>query len=212
VISGAYHCANIEAGELVFVADREPDQSAAPIEFRQLRYFLAVAEELHFGRAAARTFISQPALSQSIARLEQTLDVQLLVRNRHRVELTEAGVELVQHARRMLAEREEVVRRLRSVARGEAGVLRVGVALHAEHDVSSALTALAGEHPGLVLDRSSAISERLLEEVRDGKIDAALGYPVPTMAASDESNRRSSGAFATRCSSARRVRWPTVRP
>jgi DNA-binding transcriptional LysR family regulator len=64
-------------------------------------------------------------------------------------------------------------------------VLRVGVALHAEHDVSSALTALAGEHPGLVLDRSSAISERLLEEVRDGKIDAALGYPVPTMAASD---------------------------
>jgi DNA-binding transcriptional LysR family regulator len=167
---------------LVFVAARERNLDVAAIEYRQLRYFVSVAEELHFGRAATRLFVSQPALSQAIARLEQALGVRLFLRTRHSVELTDAGVELLRHARRLLADRADVVERVRQIGYGEVGVLRLGVALMAEDQVGPALVAFAGECPGIVLDRSAAVSERLIAEVRDGTIHAALAYPVPVLA------------------------------
>jgi len=77
----------------------EPD-----VEFRHLRYFVCVAEELHFGRAAARLFITQPGLSQAIAKLERALQVQLLRRSRQGVALTNAGVEFLHYARYLLAD------------------------------------------------------------------------------------------------------------
>jgi DNA-binding transcriptional LysR family regulator len=129
-----------------------------------------------------RLFISQPALSQAIAGLERALGVQLLVRSRQSVELTDAGAELLGRARGLLADREEAVQGVRRVARGEAGVLRVGVALLADHEVGGILAAFAAEHPGVFLDRFGAVSERLLASVRDYGLEVALVHQVPVLA------------------------------
>jgi DNA-binding transcriptional LysR family regulator len=146
---------------------------------------VSVAEELHFGRAAVRLFISQPAFSRRISGLERALGVQLLVRSRQSVELTEAGAELLGRARGLLADREETVEGVRRVARGEAGVLRVGVALLAEHEVGGVLASFAAEHPGVFLDRFGAVSERLLASVRDHGLEVALVHQVPVLATLD---------------------------
>ena len=161
----------------------EPDQRQADIEFRHLRYFAVVAEELHFGRAAARLFISQPGLSQAIARLERGLDVQLFHRTRGSVELTEAGTELLHRGRRLLADLQDAVASVRTVGRGEAGLVRLGVALLAEPAVAPSLQAFQAEHEDIVLDRSAMVSERLLEQLQEGHLHAAVIHQVPALAA-----------------------------
>lgn len=98
------------------------------VELRQLRYFVAVAEELHFGRAAARLGIAQPPLSQQIQRLERLLDARLLDRTSRRVQLTPAGQALLVGARRVLAGAEEALEATRRAGRGESGNLRVAFA------------------------------------------------------------------------------------
>jgi DNA-binding transcriptional LysR family regulator len=181
VIGGAYHRDVPLSSRLIFISDERPDYPGAELEFRQLQYFVSVAEELHFGRAAARTYISQPALSQAIAGLERSLDAQLFVRTRQNVELTAAGAELLRHARGLLADREDAVTDVRRVDRGEAGVLRLGVALLAEHEVAPAIVALAAKYPQLLLDRSSALSERVLGSLVGRALDAALTYQVQAL-------------------------------
>jgi DNA-binding transcriptional LysR family regulator len=171
---------------VMLVGATEPDYRATSIGFRHLRYFVTVADEAHFGRAAGRLYITQPALSQAIARLEAALGVRLLERTRQNVELTDAGVELLHRARRLLADRDEAVERVRSVSRGDAGVLRLGVALLAEHEVAPTLTALASAHPDIVLDRFAAVSERLLERLREGGLDAAFVHQVPALGSADD--------------------------
>jgi DNA-binding transcriptional LysR family regulator len=92
---------------------------------RQLTYFVAVAEELHFGRAAARVGIAQPPLTQQIQKLEARIGCRLFRRGR-RTELTEAGVALLEEARRILPQVEHAVEHTRRTGRGETGELRLG--------------------------------------------------------------------------------------
>jgi DNA-binding transcriptional LysR family regulator len=96
------------------------------IELRHLRYFVAVAEELHFGRAAHRLHLAQPPLSQQIRKLEEIIGHPLFTRTSRAVRLTSAGETFLEHARRTLRKVEEDLAETQSVGRGEVGFLRVG--------------------------------------------------------------------------------------
>jgi DNA-binding transcriptional LysR family regulator len=163
-----------------------PADWPAGIEFRDLRYFAVVAEELHFGRAAARLFITQPGLSQAIARLERLLEVRLFTRTRSTVELTQAGAELLHGGRRLLADLEGTVARVRMAGRGQAGLVRVGVAHLAEPAIAPALAAFQAEHTSIVVDRSAMVSERLLDHLAEGRLHAAVVHQVPALATVDQ--------------------------
>ncbi|HTH52876.1 MAG TPA: LysR substrate-binding domain-containing protein [Edaphobacter sp.] len=96
------------------------------LELRHLRYFVAVAEELHFGRAAERLHLAQPPLSQQIRRLEEILGYPLFLRTSRAVKLTAAGEVFLERARRTLRNVREDIEEARSVGRGDEGMLRVG--------------------------------------------------------------------------------------
>jgi DNA-binding transcriptional LysR family regulator len=122
------------------------------VELRHLRYFLAVAEELHFGRAAEHLHIVQPALSKQIAALEKELGVRLLERTKRRVELTDAGRAFLEDARNVLAQADLAADRARSAGRGEQGVLVVGFIPPALNSVlPPALNRYRDQHPAVRL-------------------------------------------------------------
>ena len=122
------------------------------MELRQLRYLVALADEQHFTRAAAREHIAQPALSQQIRRLEQELGLALVERTTRRVTITEAGQTLVARARRILSEVDGANAEMQALAGVRTGHVMVGT-MHTMGpvDVSLALAVFHQRHPGVEL-------------------------------------------------------------
>jgi DNA-binding transcriptional LysR family regulator len=147
--------------------------SGRHLELRQLRYFLTLAEELHFGRAAAREHIVQSALSQQIQRLERALGVQLVRRTTHHVELTAAGCRFLAEVRQILAH----VDRAAAVAAGagrSTSTLRVGAAGKGCEAVRQVLQDLMERHPDLEITQVEADVREQVRLLADGRLDVGV--------------------------------------
>src|ERR1700726_1193127 len=151
------------------------------LEPRLLRYFLAVAKELHFGRAAARLYISQPALSNQIHQLERTLGTDLFVRPSRQVELTPAGRALLEEAPLALGALERAAERARLAGEGIAGTVRLGYAPMAGHGTLGAiLTAVEHDSPNVTVIASELYSAEIPGRVLAGELDIGLAlFPEP---------------------------------
>ncbi|WP_433296647.1 LysR family transcriptional regulator [Pseudonocardia sp. CA-142604] len=144
------------------------------MELRQLRSFVAVAEDLHFGRAASRLGLVQPAVSQQLSRLERELGVRLLERTSHRVALTDDGIRVLAEVRAALA----AVDRIRDVAgvlaRGRANVVRLGTAPGLGRRLLHGLTTLRGMAPDVELVLVDGAGPAHAAAVAAGELDMAL--------------------------------------
>lgn len=148
------------------------------IELRHLRYFLAVGEELHFGRAAERAGVAQPALSQQIKRLEAEVGTPLFLRTTRAVELTAAGEALRPHALRALAEVEEGTRAAERASRGEIGHLTVGfIETAAGALIPAAVRRFRAERPDVALTLRELAVDVQLQDLRSGKLDVGIVRP-----------------------------------
>jgi DNA-binding transcriptional LysR family regulator len=151
------------------------------LDLRRLRYFTAVADELHFGRAAARLHIAQPPLSQQIRRLETELGVELFRRNRRRVELTGAGRLLLENGRPLLQEADRVEALLLRAGRGEAGRLRIGFVGSASYETLPAiLRAFRESRPEVELTLREMTTPDQLGALGTGRLDVGLIRPPVT--------------------------------
>jgi DNA-binding transcriptional LysR family regulator len=157
------------------VAARRVVYGSRAMELRHLRYFLAVAEELHFGRAAARLHIAQPPLSQQIRRLEQELGVALFDRDRRRVELTPAGRAFLAETRQVLAQAERAVRTAQRAGRGEIGRLAIGFVPSADLDVlPGALRVWGARFPEVEVELHAMLPDEQVQALRDRRLDVGL--------------------------------------
>jgi DNA-binding transcriptional LysR family regulator len=150
-------------------------------ELRHLRYFVAVAEELHFGRAAKRLHIAQPPLSQQIRQLERIVGTALLRRTSRRVELTPAGASLLESARRTLSLVSGSVEVARRVGRGEIASVRVGFTDSAALSIfPSAVRRHRRAFPDVHLELVEGTTRSHVEGVEDGRVDlAVVRGPIP---------------------------------
>src|SRR5580692_7547146 len=139
---------------------------------RLLRYFMAVAEELHFGRAAARLYISQPSLSNQIHNLERTLGTDLFVRNSRQVALTAAGQALLEEAPLALAALERAAERTRLAAAGIIGTVRLGYPPPAGFETLGAiLAAVENDNPNMTIIASELFTAEISGRVLAGELD-----------------------------------------
>jgi DNA-binding transcriptional LysR family regulator len=154
------------------------------IDPRLLRYFVVVAEELHFGHAAWRLHIKQPPLSQAIQKLERDLGVQLLRRSRRQVELTEAGEILLQSARQILAQHEQFAVTAERVRTGEIGTLRIGYtqSMPFLSEFMNALQRMRAELPDVSFELKNVSTRSAFQSLIGSHLDIALVRsvaPVP---------------------------------
>jgi DNA-binding transcriptional LysR family regulator len=145
------------------------------MELRHLRYFVVVAEELHFRRAAERLHMSQPPLSQQIRHLEEEVGATLLLRNQRRVELTAAGQAFFVRAREILDSVEDAARQARRVQRGEVGRLAVGFVGSAMYSFVPELLRTFRDHaPDITLRLNELGTSEQLRQLEDGRLDVGF--------------------------------------
>jgi DNA-binding transcriptional LysR family regulator len=147
-------------------------------EIWQLKYFIAVAETLHFGRAAERLHISQPPLSRAIRSLEAALGAELFARTKRRVELTPAGAQLLEDARLTLTQLESAADQVQAVASGKRGRLRVGFVSLADYGVlPGLLKGFKAARPAVSLALREMLSPEQAAALAAGELDFGLLLP-----------------------------------
>jgi DNA-binding transcriptional LysR family regulator len=145
------------------------------VELRHLRYFIAVAEELHFRRAAERLWIAQPPLSQQIKQLENEVGVLLLRRTKRKVELTEAGQVFLAEARRAVAQADHAAESARRAGRGEIGHLTVGFVGSSTYTVlPPVLRAFGKDHPGVEISLRELTTAQQLAALDARQVDVGF--------------------------------------
>ncbi|MEG4227426.1 LysR family transcriptional regulator [Microcoleus sp. N9_B2] len=148
------------------------------MELRHLRYFIAVAEELNFTRAAEKLHIAQPPLSQQIQHLEAELGFQLFRRTKRTVVLTEAGQLFFEESQKILQQVDRAIQLGRQTSRGELGQLTIGFVSSAAHNVVPAiLQAFRTRCPAVKLELHELTTNEQLQRLREGRID--IGFVRP---------------------------------
>lgn len=145
------------------------------MDFRDLEYFVAVAEDESFSRAAERLIVAQPTLSKTVARLEKTADVPLFLRKQHGLELTEEGRRFVEIARKLLKTKRDLDEEMQTIAHGQAGRIHLGIShTFSRSLIPKVLPVYSRDHPGVevvIHTETSAVLEQLL---LDDEIDVAV--------------------------------------
>ncbi|WP_459614711.1 LysR family transcriptional regulator [Bordetella sp. 2513F-2] len=149
------------------------------MELRHLRYFVAVAEELHFTRAAARLGIGQPPLSLQIQQLERELGTPLLLRLPRGIALTEAGAQFLDDARQILANAERAIDTARRLGRGERGFITIGFTASAVFHpyLPRAIRAYRDRYPEVRIQLTESTTQSLVSGLRSGEVDVAFVRP-----------------------------------
>jgi DNA-binding transcriptional LysR family regulator len=147
------------------------------VDIRQMRYFVVLAETLHFGRAAERLHLTQPPLSRQVAALEKELGVRLLDRHSRHATLTRAGQRFLEDSRAALASFDQACRNARLVDRGELGELSIGFMMHAAHTVVPGLARrYMAAYPQVDLRLREIIPSTLVGDVLAGRFDAGIMF------------------------------------
>lgn len=148
------------------------------IELRHLRYFITVAEELHFGRAADRLHMAQPPLSQQIRQLEAELGFQLFHRTKRSVQLTDAGQVFLADCQKIFRQLDQAIRTGQQASRGELGQLAIGFVSSAAYSVlPPILQTFRSTLPQVRLELHELTTDQQLQWIQDGRID--LGFVRP---------------------------------
>ncbi|KAM3100511.1 LysR family transcriptional regulator [Phormidesmis sp. 146-12] len=148
------------------------------MELRHLRYFVTLAEELHFGRAAERLHIAQPPLSHQIRQLETELGFSLFYRTKRTVQLTDAGQTFLIESQRILNQLEHAIAAGQQVSRGEIGQLTIGFVSSAAYNVlPPILQTFRAQVPGVTLELHELTSAQQIQWLQEGRIDIGLFRP-----------------------------------
>ncbi|MDJ0573410.1 MAG: LysR family transcriptional regulator [Pleurocapsa sp. MO_192.B19] len=148
------------------------------MELRQLRYFVTVAQELHFGRAAERLQITQPALSKQIRVLETELEIELFIRTKRTVNLTKAGEVFFAQAKQLLRQAEEAIQLAKRTAIGEVGRLTIGFTATATYTVLPELIRdFRSRYPQVEVEMLQLCTEEQVAALNRGEIDLGFLHP-----------------------------------